>query len=872
MDERRFLRPAVPLLVAFGAGILLGDRLPGAGPYAWAAAGICFLWLIRDAAAGRAVFLPPLLLFSLLGYLSIQAWVSPRLPPDHILHQAGRTHESIQARLLTWPEPRGGRSAFIAAVESLGREGTAATGRIRVSAETREAAHLREGDRIRFSGRIREIRSFRNPGGFDYARFMAFQEIHCSAYVRKGSLAVRTAEGWARPGRPRGDGLPGTSGSPTMNNPPDGLPGPTNNGLRPGIQARLAASCSPDAGAVLAALLIGDTGRISPALRERFNRAGISHLLAISGLHIGMILALAYGFFSRLLAFAAPLLWHGRHRKTALLAALIPVLGYATLASWPPSTQRAVLMAGAVCIALWFGRPSDGGNNIALAALAILALFPPALFSISFQLSFAAVIAILTGMGILFRGTPPEGSRLARWKHGGAAFLAVSLLAVLGTLPLTMLYFNQVSFIGILANLLYIPLVGWLVLPVGLLSVFLFPLHGGLAGHGFAACGALLDAGLKLLPLFSELPFGAFRTVTPTVLEIVLYYAAGGSILAFLGRRRSREAAPGGGGRKTALVWGLLSAVILGDLLFWTHDRFFRGDLRVTLIDVGQGNAILLEFPRGYRMLIDGGGFYDRDGFDVGARVVAPYLRKRRILTLDAVVLTHPDADHLNGLFAVVSEFRVKRLWSTGFETEGDGFGAFMALAAQRGIPAPAFDDLPRRRAIHGVEMEILYPPPGFSREDAARGIREKWRGKSNNRSMVLSVRMGGVGILLPGDIEAAAERDLLERWGDRLRHRVLVAPHHGSRTSSSAPFLATIRPEVVMISAGWDNRFRCPHPDVLARYRALGAMVLRTDTDGALRLETDGRRLAVGPAGSAGRRISIPGTRPRGISADPPP
>ncbi|WP_373500214.1 DNA internalization-related competence protein ComEC/Rec2 [Desulfococcus sp.] len=815
----------------------MGERFPGGGAYAWGAAGICLLWLIRDVAAVGPGLFSPLLLFLLLGYLSIQQWVSPHFPSSHIVHQADLTHECIQARLLTWPETRGSRISFIAAVESLGEEGKAAAGRIRVSVGTGDAMLLRQGDAVRFSGRIRRIRSFRNPGGFDYGRFMAFQEIHCATYVRKGSLAVLTPEGWERP-RP----LPKGSLSAA-------LASPAGSALRSGIHARMGEACPGDAGAVLSALLIGDTSGIGPRLREQFNRAGISHLLAISGLHIGMILALFYGAFMRLFAFVPPLLWHGWQRKSAAMASLIPVLAYATLAQWPPSTQRAVCMAGAVCLALWFGRPSDGENNIALAALAVLVVFPPALFAISFQLSFAAVIAIIPGMRAVSRQAPSDEARFGRLKEKAAAFMAVSLLAILGTLPLTMYYFNQASFIGVLANLFYIPLVGCLVLPIGLLSVFLFPVSMDLCGYGLQVSGALLDAGLKVLPLFSELPFGYFRTVTPTVFEIGLYYAAGWAFLVFLSQKRSRAIRPEGAGKRAAIVWGLLLIAGLGDALYWTHDRFFREDLRVTLIDVGQGGSALVEFPAGYRMLIDGGGYYDRDGFDVGARVVAPFLRRRKILTLDAVVLTHPDSDHLNGLFAIVAEFRVKTIWTSGAEGDGDHFRDFMKLVEARGIPAPAFDDLPRQHRINGVDMEILYPPPGFALEDDALRDREKWRGKANNRSLVIAVRSGRVGILFTGDIEKAAELDLVKMWGDRLHHRVLVAPHHGSRTSSSTPFLECVRPEVVMVSAGWDNRFRCPHPEVLARYRSVGARVLRTDIDGALVLQTDGRRLLVGPA-----------------------
>lgn len=811
------------MLFAFGAGILLGELRPGLAVYAWVIAGLCLLWLIGDLAAGTPALLSPILIILLLGYLSIQHWVAPPFPANHIVHHADRSYKKIDGRILTSPEIRGSRISFMMDVDSLDGQAGSVSGRIRVGAGRDGAPELQQGDQVRFSGRIRRIRSFRNPGGFDYARFMAFRDTQCSAYVRKGSLEV----------------LSGDRKDASWGQIPE---------ARRRIHARIVEECPGAAGGILAALLIGEKSGIQPDLRERFNRAGIGHLLAISGLHVGSVLAISYGAFRWLLAFVTPLLWLGWLRKTAAMASLIPVLAYATLAQWSPSTQRAACMAAAVCLALWFERESDIGSSIALAGLVILAVFPPALFSISFQLSFAAVIAIVGGMPVISRQNSPGGSMILRWKAKALTLMGLSLLAVLGTLPLSMLYFNQVSFIGIIANLVYIPLVGCVVLPLGLLSVFMFPVSSDLAGVGFQACDKILDVGLNMLPFFSELPLGSFRTVTPTGFEIALYYIAGGAVLAFLRSKDGWSAMPGRSRKMFLLLYGVILAAAAGDLLYWTHDRFFRDDLRVTVIDVGQGSSALVEFPRGYRMLIDGGGYYDRSVFDVGDRLVAPFLRRRKILTLDAMVLSHPDGDHLNGLLAIAEQFRVKALWTNGIETERENFRSLMATVESKGISAPSFEALPRRVSINGATLEIVYPPSGFLRDDRRRGD-EDWRWKFNNRSMVIGVRFGGVGILFPGDIEKSAEEDLVARWGERLCHRVLVAPHHGSRTSSSEPFLRSVSPEYVLVSAGWKNRFRCPHPEVVARYRVMGAQILRTDRDGALYLETDGRELVVRPA-----------------------
>jgi competence protein ComEC len=821
-------RPARLLAAALAAGIFLGDFLPGPALPAWIAAGVCLFRLVRDVLRRSPALFSPLILFFLLGYLSIQPWSAPRFTADHLVHYAERYYPRIHGRILTPPETDERRVSFVMASVSLGPDVGPVTGNLRVTAAREGIPPLRQGDEIRFSGRVRRIRSLKNPGGFDYARFMAFREIHCTAYIRKGSLRVLTGS------------LPSVDRA-AASRPPAGL--------RERIHARIRQSRSADAGAVMAALLIGEKGQIDPDLRNRFNRAGIGHLLAISGLHVGIVTAFAYAGFRWLLAFVPPLLWRGWLRKAAALAALFPVFVYAHLAQWSPATQRAVCMAAAVCLSLWFGRESDVGNGIALAVLVILAAFPPALFAISFQLSFAAVIAIVAGMSAFARRPPADRGRLRSLGEKAGGLTAVSLLATLGTLPLCMIHFNRISFIGIIANLFFIPWVGGLVLPLGLLAVFVFPVAPDLAGIGFDMCGRLLDLALMMLPLFSELPFGAFVTIVPTAFEVGLYYVVGGLLLAEVSARQGGKTA--GRRRRMRWLWGAVAVAVLADGLYWTHDRFFRDDLRVTVIDVGQGSAALVEFPRGYRMLIDGGGYYDPRVFDVGSRVVAPLLRRRRILTLDAVVLSHPDSDHLNGLIPIVEQFRVKSLWTTGMEgyAEADNVRALMAAARQKCVPTPAFESLARKTDINGVALEIFYPPHDVARTDPSRMSRRDWRRKSNNRSMVIGIRLGDIGILFPGDIERRAEKVVTAAWGSRLQHRVLVAPHHGSRTSSSPDFLAWVRPQYVLISAGRGNRFGCPHPEVLTRYRDMGARILRTDTAGALTLTTDGRRLFVGPA-----------------------
>jgi competence protein ComEC len=301
----------------------------------------------------------------------------------------------------------------------------------------------------------------------------------------------------------------------------------------------------------------------------------------------------------------------------------------------------------------------------------------------------------------------------------------------------------------------------------------------------------------------------------------------------------------GSPGRKAAtaiLVLGLIGAGIDGG--YWFYQRFGRHDLRLTLIDVGQGNAALLEFPGGRKALVDGGGSPDPAAFDVGANVVAPYLWRNKIATVDTLILTHPNSDHLNGLIFIADNFHVRTLWTNGEAREIPGYAGLMQTAARRGITVPPFPEIPRESTINGVRLQVLYPPVDFlGRREA-----ERWRRNENNNSLVTRVSLGEVSVLMPGDLMRAAEKELVELAGDQLRSTVLIAPHHGSRSSNSEEFLRAVMPQAVLVSCAHRPGSGIPHPQVLERYEKQDIRIYRTDRDGAVRLATDGRQVSISP------------------------
>jgi competence protein ComEC len=277
------------------------------------------------------------------------------------------------------------------------------------------------------------------------------------------------------------------------------------------------------------------------------------------------------------------------------------------------------------------------------------------------------------------------------------------------------------------------------------------------------------------------------------------------------------------------------------DVAYWVQQRFFPGDLAVTVLDVGQGQAVLIELPNGQCMLVDGGGFHHSQ-FDVGRRVVAPLLWRKKIATVETLVLSHPDSDHLDGLLFVARHFNVHTLWTNRDAVQSPTHRELLGIASRKNMEILGPAELKKPRVMDDVAFEVLYPPPDFLKQKKG----DKWR-TPNNNSLVIKVTLGSISFLLPGDIEAEAEHELVNLAGHRLKSRVLVVPHHGSKTSSTARFLAFVDPSFAIVSSGKKNAVM-PHQKVLERYRGRNCQIFRTDQQGAITMITDGTELKIFP------------------------
>ena len=805
-------RPLVPLLLAFGGGLWAAEALPpSAAPHAVLPVVLALPPVLGLTLFLRSSRLGPYLLVGLFLLAGALLALQDRTR-ESMLHAAAaeRARVTVEGTVIEPPIYKKHVTRFPVRVDRVLSDGYAGgAGERLYVAVYGNAPGLRPGQRIRFPARLRLFRNFHNPGCYDYETAMSIRGFSCAASVSDGRRVVSM-------------GPAGALGR--MESILEKLRGPLRDWFRRTLP-------DPERG-LMRALVLGEKQGIAAEEREAFQVAGLAHVLAVSGLHVGLVAWLAFSAIRWILSRSYRLLLAVDVRRVAALAACLPVTVYALTAGFHVSTQRALIMVLVYLISVAAGREKDVWSTLCLAALLILAATPRALHTLSFQLSFGAVVGILWLAPVIYRRLPNPFEKEGR-VHGMAGrstayvegLLAATLAAVLFLLPLTVFYFHRVSLVSVPANLAVTPLLGLWVLPLGLLSALLFPLLPPAADLLLAGASLGASAMTAVVRFLAGLDGAALWVVTPNRLELLLLYAVLVSgVFALRGRLRPLFLAS--------------CLVLAADVGYWVYETGLRRDLRITYLDVGQGNAALVQFPRGKRMLVDGGGFRAGD-FDVGRMVVAPYLWRQKIGRVHTLVLSHPEADHMNGLGFIAEQFSPDALWYNGDRVDSDSYRWFMALvrAARIDIKTPGDPGIPDE--IEGVRVELLHPLPGTMGEGRLSRL------GTNDRSLVLRLSHAGTSFLFPGDIGSGVEAMLVRRFGGRLRSDVMLAPHHGSSTSSCAAFLEHVRPTWCVISAGFGNRFGFPHPEVLDRLRRAGVLIARTDLHGAVRMVSSGGSLS---------------------------
>ncbi len=636
------------------------------------------------------------------------------------------------------------------------------------------AQEVHAGERWQLTVRLKRPHGNLNPDGFDFEAWLFERDIRATGYVRAG------------PGNRRLDAF---------------VPRPAYavERLRELIRERiLGALPQREYAGVLAALVVGDQRAIDSGQWQLFARTGITHLMSISGLHVTMVAALG--------AWLAAFIWRRRPalmlrlpaQKAAAAAGWATAFAYCLIAGFGVPAQRTLYMLSVVALALWLGRAASASRVLALALLTVLLLDPWAVLSAGFWLSFGAV-SLLFFISI---GRLAPGHWLVEW---GRAQWAVTL----GMIPALLALFQQFSLVSPAANALAIPVVSLFVTPLALVAAVL----------PFDALLLLAHAVLAWLMAFIEwladLPFAMWQQAAPPAWAVLLALLGGAWLLL---------------PRGFPARWN--GAFLMLPLVLAAPQRPVPGELRLTVLDVGQGLAVHAQTAT-HDLVYDTGPQFSPDA-NSGNRILLPYLRAAGVHRLDGLILSHEDNDHSGGALSLVDG--VPLGWTMSSMSEADGFAEMPGHLRCADGQSWVWD---------GVRFEILHPP-AEGRDGAPR--------KSNDLSCVLKATAARGSALLPGDIEAAAESSLVGRHGERLRADLLLAPHHGSRTSSTPAFLAAVGARAVVFPVGYRNRFRHPNAAVWRRHEASGARLLRTDRDGAVTVDF-GERMEITLQREARRR-----------------
>ncbi|HXP83180.1 MAG TPA: ComEC/Rec2 family competence protein [Bryobacteraceae bacterium] len=844
--------PLLLPLVAVIAGILLGRGFEVQVPEALAAAlALAVLAILSHVKAGPILTRATTLAALVFSGAAIAAWHRPGPTPE--LDAGARETVLLEGCVVEPSVFSMDREQFTLELDTLPLV-QGARARVSLALEDGDTGDLLSyGQRVQIQARVRPPHNFNNPGGFDYVWYLARQKIFWTASMTRGTRARV---------------LPGRCGSRIM----AGV-----FALRTAAIERIEQLYPQDASpggnyltGMMEGVLIGETSKLDRAWTEDFRRTGTFHALVISGVHV-TVLAGVLLFLLRLALMP---------EMAALTATASAAWLYAMVSGFSAPVVRAAGGFTLYLIARFFFRRARVLNMLAAVALVYVAWDPDQLFDASFQLSFLSVAAIgALAMPLIESSTAPlaramrgisnlradgrmepraaqlrvevrlaaetaqlflngllPGTRMPlRWSQQmvalslRAVFFAFEMAALSAVIQIGLAlpmaeYFHRVSFTGLTANLLIVPALD-AVIPIGFVAVFTGWHWVGAVAGGFLTFAAKVAAWhANLEP--------AWRVPDPPPWLAVSFVAAL-IALALVARRR-------------VLRWPTGLAVLgLFALLLWQPpwqrwpSRVHPGQLELTAIDVGQGDSLLLQLPRGQTMLIDAGGLLQfgrvrKSNLDIGEDVVSPYLWSRGIRRIDVLVATHAHQDHIGGLTAVLTNFRPRELWA-GANFPSDVLDQARRLGVRVIEPhaGPTFE-------IGGVGFQVLSPPADYQPS--------KPGSPGNNDSLALRLTYGSRSFLLTGDMEKPMEArlllDTLADHPDGLHADVLKVGHHGSKTSTIEPFLQAVSPSVALISAGYENSFGHPHPDVVARLNTRHTAILRTDLDGRATVLTDGQRL----------------------------
>jgi competence protein ComEC len=707
--------------------------------------------------------------------------------------------------------------------------------------------NIEPGDRFVVKALVSRVTSFSTPGTFNYKTFLANRSIWVNGWIESPVNIIKlhdtvSSVQFANFNRLRY------------------LP----ERIRANISSFLDKSLNQPSRGLYKAIIIGDRSDLSPSVLENFTKSGCVHILAISGVHMGLLSLLVIGVLTWLLKRSTWIILHIPVIKIATGTALLPLLIYALIAGFNTPVVRSLLMTSVFVIALLFDRPGSLPTHILLAALAILIWNPTSLGNVSFQLSFGAVIAIGMIYPKLYQyffhdqtdnpltksyqiNTTGKHHAMAqifskvsmttkKWLLSG---LILTTAAMLGTLPIIIFHFNRFSLVSPLTNLIVEPLVCLWSLVLGIVACLFIPFAPWFAKTLLQYGSWGLTGAERICAFFGSLPFSSYWLSTPTVIEIIFYYLFLTNLILYLYNYRYLQN-----------YWLRFATFLLLCLLISAGypklTKHFDLSTSVSFLDVGQGTATLIQLPHDRNILIDGGGAFS-DRFNIGERVIAPFLWKNKINRLDGLVITHPHADHFNGLPFIIQRFRPKIIWVNGDQEKYQDYIRLLKLANQLDIEikTPSSEMLlitSGNASLRNISISSSIADESFI---PISDTRYKQLNNPNNKSLVLRLDISEFSFLFPGDINSFMEKRLISEK-KQLQADVLLAAHHGSRSSNSPDFVNAVDPFYLVISTGRQNPFLFTDPLPIENSSGKDMQVYTTANDGTVTFTASGGKISV--------------------------
>lgn len=787
-------KPALKFVIPFIAGVLIGWEFYFSFWYLLGFLSFLFtlsiliLYYYKDNSLIYTFIIVSLLLT--LGVFKIT--IDGKFVPDNQISKYVATsgYQSIEGIITDPPQKKTYNIQFVIEAELIKteRDSTGVFGGVLVSIPRENVSDkfldsLEYGVQVLLSGQLVLAGTARNPGEFDMRRYLEVNDIYARLYLngREDIVIQQKTGNW--------------------------FLSYIIYPLRKNIAENLDKFVGGEEAKFLKGIIVGDRSEIPFETKEAFINSGVMHILAVSGLHVGMIILIV---ISLLTALRLP-------EKPKIITTCLILIFFIFLTGQSPSVVRASVMGVILLSSFLLERKIDVYNSLAVAAIILLFFDAKQLFHPGFQLSFAAVISIV----LLY----PKISSVEKFiplnirQLNATKFLiglaAVSISAAIGTLPFTSYYFGKISIIGLAANLLVVPLTG-IVLALGITTT-VFSFVSSWLGSMFAET-AKSAAGLLLclVDVFGNWKH-SFVHSNITLFSGLLFYG----FIIFLFTLK----------REVIIKRSIFFLLIISNIFLYNF-IFFGGEhkLRATFIDVGQGDAIFLEFPNGKNMLVDGGS---RTLFrDAGQRFIAPFLTRKGIFKIDFVVNSHPHHDHLGGIPYIMRNFKIGKIIDAGSFEKSNIFKEYKHLIDSSKIN---YQIVKRGETIDiadEVRVYVLHPSEEFDTTDVY---------DLNNQSLTMKIVYGKTELLLTGDAEKATEAKLIDQYKEFLEVDILKCGHHGSETSSSKEFIESTKPLVSVISVGYANKFNHPSKNVLNNLRRKNIKVYRTDLQGAIVFESDG-------------------------------